>query len=47
MADDAEAEVAIANLNGYELDGVEIKVEVSYWLAQMFCNFLSAFVTNI
>ena len=48
MADEDEAKVAIDNLNGYELDGVNIKVEVRYWLrlAQVFCNYLSAFVTK-
>ena len=47
MADEQEAEVAIANLNGYEVEGVNIKVEVSYWLTEVFCNFPLVFVANI
>jgi len=36
MQDEEEAKVAIADLNGYDLEGMCIKVEVSDWFTKLF-----------
>ena len=36
MQDEDEARLAISDLNGYQFDGVSIKVEVSGWSSKIF-----------